>query len=273
MKTIKRKTFRIQQRNQHLKNILDENYYIELGAIDIKTLDRLTSGALLSLKDIIYEPLASEGLGQITNDASSDLLYQFNFLNSLRKNSSSDKIFLTCGVLHYKVKTRECYAPIILIPVDLNLNNQTIIAAGEAMVNTILVNDLQSILDIELPTLEHNAKTYEIEKYCNALATSVDAQCEVGNFLTAASIEYNANNLDFEDFDTQRSIYEKDSLTIYDEYFKKVKAVTPTNIYQKWVLLKISDGASFVVDGRLSTGKTSTIINAIADAIIKKKHV
>ncbi|MBO4667010.1 MAG: hypothetical protein J5666_02620 [Bacilli bacterium] len=273
MKTLKRKTFRIQQRNQHLKNILDENYYIELGAIDIKTLDRLTSGALLSLKDIIYEPLASEGLGQITTDASSDLLYQFNFLNSLRKNSSSDKIFLTCGVLHYKVKTRECYAPIILIPVDLNLNNQTIIAAGEAMVNTILVNDLQSILDIELPTLEHNAKTYEIEKYCNALATSVDAQCEVGNFLTAASIEYNANNLDFEDFDTQRSIYEKDSLTIYDEYFKKVKAVTPTNIYQKWVLLKISDGASFVVDGRLSTGKTSTIINAIADAIIKKKHV
>lgn len=273
MKTLKRKAFRIQQRNQHLKNILDENYYIELGAIDIKVLDRITAGSLVTFKDILFEPIASEGIGQITNDPENDLQYQFDFLSSLRKNSSSDKIFLTCGILHYQIKSRECYAPIILIPVDLNLNNQTLIASGEAIVNNILLNDLQSILDVEMPTLEHNAKTYEIEKYCYHVAELAGAQCEVGNFLTSASIEYNANNLSFEELDTQRSIYEKDALTIYDEYFKKIKAITPTNIYQKWVLLKINAGQSFVVDGKLSSGKTETIINAISDAILKKKHV
>ena len=125
MKTLKRKAFRIQQRNQHLKNILDENYYIELGAIDLKVLDRLTAGAIVSFKDILFEPIASEGIGQITNEVQNDLMYQFDFLNSLRKNSSSDKIFLTCGILHYQIKLRECYAPIILIPVDLNFNNQS----------------------------------------------------------------------------------------------------------------------------------------------------
>ena len=34
MKSYRKTNFRIQQRNQHLKNILEEKYYIELGKVD-----------------------------------------------------------------------------------------------------------------------------------------------------------------------------------------------------------------------------------------------
>ena len=44
MKILHETDYRIQSVNRHLKNILEENYYIELGCINYKILTRLLEG-------------------------------------------------------------------------------------------------------------------------------------------------------------------------------------------------------------------------------------
>ena len=60
MKSYRKTNFRIQQRNQHLINILEENYYIELGTIDIPVMDKLLHGNVIDLKEVIYKDIEEQ---------------------------------------------------------------------------------------------------------------------------------------------------------------------------------------------------------------------
>lgn len=268
------KTFRIQQRNQHLKNILEEGYYIELGTVSTQVMEKIIQGELVKLSDIYHELILVEGIGNISTDSKNEVKYQFTVLNSLRNKTSSNKIFLTCGLLHYHLNDdNEYYAPIVLIPVEIDYNEETIIKSSKPIINNILINEIQAHSGIEIVHNESFKDLYDIDRFCIELAENTNCLYSVGNYLTVLSVEYTENTLNFEDFSTERSIYEIEPKTILKNYFEQVKSVTPTNIYQKRALLKINNGESFVVDGRTSTGKTTTILNAISNAIQKNKKV
>lgn len=275
MKSYRKTNFRIQQRNQHLKNILEEKYYIELGTIDIHILEELLLGHVVMLDDIIYDEIASEGTGHILEDSTNELKYQLTFLESLRYKSNSDKIFLTYGVLHYKLPNDiyYSYAPIVLIPIEIDYQTNKVVVSSTPIVNNILKNEIQATLGISVDPLSSNPTIYDIHEYCIKFAEATNFEHTIGNYLTVLSIEYLENKIAFDDLSTQRSIYEKNALNVQQEYFSKIKAVQPTNINQKWALLKIENGESFVVDGKLGTGKTYTIVNAICDAVLKNKKV
>ncbi len=275
MKSLRKTNYRIQQRNQHLKNILEEKYYIELGTIDISILEELLAGNIVNLEKVIYPEIAVDGIGKLLDNNSHELKYQLTFLESLRYKNTSNKIFLTSGVLHYRLanETHYSYAPIVLIPIEIDYSTGDIIISGSPIVNNILIKEIQASLGIIIDPLPTNANLYDIYQYCTKYANATKFEYSVGNYLTVLSIEYTENQLDFDDLSTQRSIYEKSAIEVHQEFFNKIKAVTPTNIYQKWVLNKIANGESFVVDGKIGTGKTYTIINAICDAIAKNKKV
>ena len=93
MKVMNVSEFRVQSSNKHLKNILEEGYYIELGCINYKTLSRLLSGEEITIEECIYNELATEGIGQISS-SKDELMYQLSYLMHLRQKSSSCKIFL-----------------------------------------------------------------------------------------------------------------------------------------------------------------------------------
>jgi len=272
MKKYNKTNFHIQQRNQHLKNILDEAYYLELGTLDISTLEKIFNGEVIALNDIIYKDITFEGTGRIIGPSDNEMNLQLDFLDSLRKKSTSHKIFLTIGVLRYTVKEVEYYAPMVLVPVEINLINKTIVMTGEAIGNTLVINDIQAQYAININTLPKNASLYDVNSYCESIAKNTGFFYFLSNYLTVVSIEYNDANISFEELAIQRSIYEQTSLDVYKLFFNKVKAIKHTNIYQKWVLLKIANGESFIVDGKLGTGKTYTIINALADAIQKNNN-
>ena len=274
MKSIKNKTFRIQQRNQHLKNVLEESYYIELGTITIPVMEQLMAGEVVKLEDIYHSLLLEEGVGKITEDSKKEVKYQFSVLNSLRNKTTSNKIFLTCGLLHYHLKDdNEYYAPIVLIPVDIDFTEETIIISSRPIINNILINEIQAHLGVDVSYTESFKSLYEIDNYCIELAKATECSYSVGNYLTVVSVDYIENSLDFEDFSTERSIFEVTPKTILQNYFEQIKPVVPTNIYQKRALLKINNGESFVVDGKTATGKTQTILNAISNAILKNQTV
>ena len=275
MKSYRKTNFRIQQRNQHLTNILEEKYYIELGSIDINILEELLLGHEVMLDDIIYDEIASEGTGQILENSSNELKYQLAFLESLRYKSTSNKIFLTYGVLHYKLPNDKyySYAPIILIPIEIDYGTNKVVISSSPMVNNILKNEIQASLGISVSPLTNNPTVFDLHEYCINFAETTNFEHSIGNYLTVLSIEYLESKINTDDLSTQRSIYEKTALNVQQDYFSQIKAVQVTNINQKWVLLKIANGESFVVDGKLGTGKTYTIINATCDAILKNKKV
>ena len=275
MKSYRKTNFRIQQRNQHLKNILEEKYYIELGTIDIHILEELLLGHVVMLDDIIYDEIATEGTGQILEDSVNEMKYQLTFLESLRYKSNSDKIFLTYGVLHYKLPNDiyYSYAPIVLIPIEIDYHTNKVVVSSTPIVNNILKNEIQATLGISVDPLNSNPTIYDIHEYCIKFAETTNFEHTIGNYLTVLSIEYLENKISFDELSTQRSIYEKTALNVQQDYFNQIKAVQPTNINQKWALLKINNGESFVVDGKLGTGKTYTIVNALCDSILKNKKV
>ena len=67
--------YNIQSINTHLVNILEENYYIELGNVDIKVLDKLFSGHPVALSEIYYSDITANGIGRISDDVEADINY------------------------------------------------------------------------------------------------------------------------------------------------------------------------------------------------------
>lgn len=273
MKVMRVADFRIQSSNKHLKNILEEGYYIELGCINYKVLSRLLEGEEINIDECIYNDLAMEGIGQISN-SKDGLMYQLSYLMNVRQKSSSCKIFLTCNIIKYFDKqNRELYAPVVLIPIVVDYAKGSIVKSSEAIPNKQLLNELSSLTSMEMPYPDRLNTLTQIDNYSFELSKKTRFDLQMGNFLTYANVEYPDFKGGTEIFDIERSIYESTPKEINAEYYNGVKAVLPTNIQQKYIILKASRGESFAVDGRLGSGKTYTILNIIADKIAKGKKV
>lgn len=283
MKRIGEQKFYIQSSNSHLLNILDDNYYMELGVVNLSTLNKLINHQSLDISQLIYYELLNTGIGQITNNQSSDIYYQLNYLLSLRQKSSSNKFFLTCGTIaYYDELGVEKYAPLVLIPVEIDYKNGRVSSTSTPMPNRLLLKLLATKFKSSTEEQNKFIETYgnitlsnigQIDKLMLDLSNETGYKYSPSNYLTVCKVEYYDFNLNNDFFNVERSIYETSSDEIIKQYFKKVNSILPTNIDQKYVILKASQGDTFAVDGRLGSGKTYTILNILADAIKKNKKV
>lgn len=283
MKKNNMRKYYIRSSNTHLLNVLEDNYYIEIGIISLNKIDKLLHGQVLDLAEFIYFDTLNEGIGKITNDASSDVYFQLNFLLSYRQKVSTSKFFLTCGLIKYRDEEGlEKFAPVILIPIDIDYQKGKIKCSSEPIVNRLL---LKLIAKIKYDTQDEQNKYIEslvntkfvnvssIDRFCIELSENTKLPMIPNNYLTVCNVEYYDFFMQNNYFSPERSIYEKHPYQIYREYFQNIKAVFPTNIYQKHVLLKAHNGESFGVDGRLGSGKTYTALNIMADFIAQDKKV
>ena len=78
MKPKNDRNYNFQSKNIHFKNILEKSYYIELGVIDMKIMDRFLKGEKIELKDVVDMNILSSGVGMITGDITNDFYYQLN---------------------------------------------------------------------------------------------------------------------------------------------------------------------------------------------------
>lgn len=274
MKIFRETNYRVQSTNQHLKNILEENYYIELGYISLKTLSKLFTGAVLDMEEFIYNDIATEGIGQILESKESSLDYQFAYLFHLRQKISTHKIFLTYNAIRYENRDGlEIYAPVILIPVDIDNINKKLVMSSEPIPNKLFINELAVMKEIDLAMPETFNNLASMDAFCRDLVRKTKTKLSADNYLTYAKVEYPDYNVDHHFFDIERSIYETTARDIQKEFFMNIKAVRPTNIYQKYVLLKANNGENFAVDGKLGSGKTYTALNIVADKVAKGKRV
>lgn len=147
MKPKNERNYNFQSRNIHFKNILEKSYYIELGVIDMKVMNRFLKGDKIELKDIVDMHILSSGVGSITGDVSNDLYYQLNYLINLRLKNSTFKFILTAGVLKYYDENKcEKYAPLVLIPFDFDYQHFDIIKSESPYFNPLLLKYLANTL-------------------------------------------------------------------------------------------------------------------------------
>lgn len=274
--------YNIQSINTHLVNILEENYYIELGNVDIKVLDKLFSGHPVALSEIYYFDITTNGIGRISGEVDDDVNYQLNYLYSLHQKSSSSKFILTCGTAKYLDNTGvEKFAPIVLIPLSIDYVRHELVIVGNACFNTMLLricksekllNDKQ--ID-ELTNLANNKieNVYELDNVCVKLRDITGFEIETSNYLSLMEVEYSDYVEQENFFNVQRSIFEINDIELIKKYFKNVHAIKPSNIEQKYVILKAHNGENIVIDGKLGAGKSSTALNIIADKIYDGKKV
>ncbi len=283
MKRIGEQKFYIKSNNLHLLSILDDNYYMELGVVDLTTIDKLINHQVLELSNLIYDDILNTGIGKITDDSVNDANYQLNYLLSLRQKRSSNKFFLTCGtIIYYDNLGNQKYAPVVLIPIEIDYRNGKVISAGSPMTNRLLLKKLSTVLRDTKEEQNRFIDSYsnvvltnigQIDKYMEALGNETNYAYSPCNYLTVCNVEYYDFTLNNNYFNVERSVYEVSSEDVIREYFKEVRAILPTNMDQKYVILKALHGDNFTVDGRLGSGKTYTILNIIVDGIFKGKKI
>lgn len=277
--------FILSNTNDHLLDIYNSDYYLELGVIDIQKIQKLLNGKLINLNELIYQDLAVNGTGKITDDYTKDIFFQINYLTSLRQKCSSDHFFITCSVICYQDNHGvEKHAPLILIPIDLDYDNYKVIISGQPIVNGLLINHLNNELEKKSSTLYQikNAifqrkftSVESIDHFTKEIAQKYHKNFSIDNFLTIGKVRLTAGQNDSEFFDILHSLYDKESTpnVLIKKYFNEVNAVLPTNIEQKYALLNASNGKSFIVNGKLGSGKSYTAINMIVDALSKNKKI
>ncbi len=272
--------------NDHLLDIYNLDYYLELGVIDLQKLSKLLNGKSLNLTDLIYQDLATSGTGKITKFPEKDIFFQVNYLTSLRQKSSSDHFFITCSVICYTDQNGvEKHAPLVLIPIDLDYENYKVILSGSPIVNSLLINCLNDEFYKKLQFENYPIKNQfagrkfttieSIDNFTKEIAQKYNKGFSIDNFLTIGKVRLTAGQNYSDIFDVLHSLYEKESTpnVLIKRYFNEVNAVLPTNMEQKYALLNASMGKSFVVDGKLGSGKSYTAINMIVDALTKNKKV
>ncbi len=308
MKKSENKTYNIQSINKHLVNILEENYYIELGNVDLKVLHEILSGQTVSFNKMFDYNILTKGIGKIT-DKEEDARFQFNYLYELHQKSSSSKFVLTCGTVKYLDKIGvETYAPIVLIPLSLDYLNMKFVINSSPRINSVFIRLLKKRYNKEKTQLEQekieatqeqtiNEKeeklnkintlinnldalddvkisgVYEVDLLCQKLSEITSLTIDTTNYLTVVEVEYP----DYVDkkgiFGIQRSILETNDIELLNQYFKNTHGILTSNIEQKYITLKAHNGESFVVNGKLGSGKTHTIINIIGDFLYNNKKV
>lgn len=283
MKKYKDSNFYIQHTNKHLLNILEDNYYIELGQIDIQVLTKIIDSEPIEFKDIYSQELLLEGIGQINENSQEDMFYQLNYLISLRQKRTSYKFFITFGTILYKNEQgEEKYAPVILIPVEISYKDLCVISSNEPVLNRLLLRiiarknnldqDEQNKYITDLLNLKFNS-IIQMDKFVENLAKHASMKYDLYNYLTVCDCDYVDYNVPQSYFSYSQMMYDYTYEEIYKRYFNECYGVMPTNIYQKFALLKAANLESFVIDGRIGCGKTYTALNIALDFIRKGKRV
>ncbi len=275
-------TYNIRSKNTHLLNILDSEYYIEVGTIPFQVIDDLLQGGVKKLTDLFDEKILIDGVGQLYNQDNKEVNYQINYLYEFFAHNSSIKIVITCGTIRYldEIET-EKYAPIILLPITIDLKDNLVYMSAAPSFNVVfkkyaennnILNQnaliyLNSLMDYKIQRVD------DIDNICLKLINDFNLVVSTSNFLTKMEIEYSDLVIPNNAFDHQGSINEYNDISLLRQFFTNCKAITPTNIEQKHLIYTAHLGKSFGVDGRVGTGKTLTILNIIADLVANGKKV
>lgn len=270
----KTKKIRLSQSNKHLLDLFTENSYLELGNIDYRMIKRLLAYQVINIHDVFDKALLTRSIGadHIQNPQLREMLPFFHFVNLNRKNPSFH-LFLTYGLIAYKNDNgKESFSPLILIPIVIDFDAKTY---DITMIKQPIINDLlMAKIDKNQTIIDNDKLTtiFAFDNFCKQCNQLPNVRLMVENYLTFAQIDEPQIVLNHDLFSLKNKFKPLHS-RYYDEESNHVYFVTPLNNKQRLALQRASSGNSFALSGAFGTGKTTTLINIAADAIMRNKKV
>jgi len=271
----KREYFKLSNNNEHLLDVFSDNYYLELGTIEYNPLDDLLSGKLVDYKDLTYFDILKKGIGSMQS-SSEELLKKlpFVYFNNLAAKNKSYRLAITYGMLLRRNGYKEFFTPIILIPVNMYFEKDTILFQ---MINKPFINPyLKKEDDMNIEELVFNEKLDSIlnmDRYIMSLIKNHTNNIRVENYLTV--INTISPNIKL----NQKNFYIKNNMgpKLIDKYSvdceNDIYNITDLDRIQRNAVGTASCGNSFAIVGHQGTGKTTTLINIASDFIKQGKRV
>ncbi|HQM17662.1 MAG TPA: hypothetical protein PKZ13_00025 [Bacilli bacterium] len=266
----------------YLQDIFSNTPYIELGNIDYEIMEKILNFERIRIEEISDFNIQNSGMSNFKiNRESLQNIIPYMFIDSLNKKNRVYQLFLTYGLVRYRDNNKEeKFAPIVLIPVNLYFENNQIYLQKYArpIANDILINILSTILTSDqrrlLPTqvLDRFDSLYSIDRYILQLANIEGLDVKLENYLTIAKTVEDRPDLKHSKFPIVRDQNE----ALLDKLYSKecnLRYIAPLNKKQREALYNASIGNSFVIVGRLGTGKTLTLTNICLEAITQGKRI
>lgn len=267
------KKLNISLKETHLLDVYSNtSNYLELGTISFDTLHRLLNYEMINLEDISYFPIQNLGFSKssIKNEKLKSNI-PFLYYQNINQKGHPLQVFLTHGLLRYKnLNNKEVFSPLILIPVNIYFENGKIFfqQISSPIENTVLIENLRREHRLNIANVENLDSLFAIEKYIVNFTKHSYLKFEFENYLTFATVVgqeavINQNKFNLNKFHAHylyENLYSDDNIIYYSRKY---------NINQRNALNQAIEGKSFVITGRIGTGKSTVLkdiaVNAIAE--------
>ncbi len=271
------KKLNISVRESHLIDIYsDTSKYLELGTIHFAILKKLLKYEQINFKEIAFLPIQNFGIGKSTiNNENLKSTMPYYYFNNVNQKNKPYQVFLTHGLIRYRdLQDKEIFSPLILIPVEILFDGDEVYIQmiSEPIENKPLLEYLDRAKKILIPSVDKLDTLGNIEKYFMNILKYSEFNFEFENYMTYAYVQkpeiiinQNKFNLSrqYDDF-LYENLFSEDHIVFYSKKH---------NRKQRRALMQAIEGESFVIAGRLGTGKTTVMKDIAVNAISSGKRV
>lgn len=255
----------------HLRNIFENDYYLELGIIDVEVIKRLLKYEIININEIAFLPIQNKGMGHSRSESEEirDNL-PYYFFRKFQDNNSLMHLVITYGLCYYRdFEKKDKFAPIFFIPITMyyEKNVTYVKMTSKPFENPALYNIFKKSNKLQFIQNENFHDIYSLDNVIFNLERINKGCTRLDNYLTFVErkkediIIYNKRKFD-EDFFDQTPLFSK------DVYYSQVLTKEQKNIVDRAV-----NGNDITFTGFVGTGKTTVLKNIIVNAIYQKQKV
>lgn len=255
----------------HLRNIFENDYYLELGIIDVEVIKRLLNYEIINFNEITFLPIQNKGMGHSRSESEEirDNL-PYYFFRKFQDNNSLMHLVITYGLCYYRdFEKKDKFAPIIFIPITMyyEKNVTYVKMTSKPFENPALYNIFKKVNKLQFIQNENFHDIYSLDNVIFNFERINKGCTRLDNYLTFVErkkediIIYNKRKFD-EDYFEQAPLFPK------DVYYSQVLTKE-----QKSVVDRAVKGNDITFTGFIGTGKTTVLKNIIVNALYQKQKV
>ena len=260
--------------NNHLTDIFTNASYIEIGNIEYDKISMLLRGELIKFEDLINANIMRNSRNRFKTNSNIDILLSAIFFENINHKNKNRQIFITYGIANWiSQDKREFFAPIVLIPINIYIQEDDIYIKKIAapVENKVLINMLR-LEDKSIGNPDNLNTVYALDKYILQFE-KYNINIKLENMITFAYTSNKDIKINHEKFDTSKI----DDYYIIDKYYhpenENFYLVSNLDKKQRACVQMANNDLSFVISGKLGTGKTETLINILVNAVLNNKRV
>lgn len=260
----------------HLKSIFANDFYIELGNIEVDVMKRILNYELININELTYYPIQNKSVGScktLVGELKNKIPYMF--YKTIVDADYSRYMFLTYGVLdYYNVNAKDRFMPIFLLPIEMKyLNSEFYIQLiSKPFENPLILNVVKDSIKINFKQSRNLNNLYELDYMLAQINRLPGCNVKLENYLTYGAVK-------------KREVLEPGKIfkrvKLGDDYFVNRVYGSENNYFmslpytkaQRKFLAEAMQGDNLTLSGRDGTGKTTVLKDICVNLINAGKKI